>query len=132
MVHKILSTLVWRFHGSLLSILLKENLQQAKSCFKEKNTRICKFKSTSQFFQHAFDSNSGIHSTQQRVREPDDLKLNPSDQERRNKEQVINHNKDILIQITMEGFKLVLSLIVLIIILKILIVQWKTLIIWKK
>ena len=73
---------------------MKENLQQPKSCFKEKNTRIRKFKSTSRFFQHAFDINSGIHSTQQRVREPDDLKLNPSDQERRNKEQVIDHNKD--------------------------------------
>ena len=56
--------------------------------------RIRKFKSTSRFFQHAFDINSGIHSTQQRVREFDDLKLNPSDQERNNEEQVINHNKD--------------------------------------
>ena len=79
---------------SPLSIPLKENLQQPKSCFKEKNTRIRKFKSTSRFFQHAFDINSGIHSTQQRVREPDDLKLNPSGQERRNKGQIINHNKD--------------------------------------
>ena len=94
MVHKTLSTLVWRSHGSPLSIPLKENLEQPKSCFKEKNTRIRKFKSTSWFFQRAFDINSGIHSTQQRVRDPDDLKLNPSDQERRNKEQVINHNKD--------------------------------------
>ena len=73
---------------------MKENLQQPKSCFKEKNTRIRKFKSTSRFFQHAFDINSGIHSTQQTVREPDDLKLIPSDQERRNKEHVINHNED--------------------------------------
>ena len=72
----------------------KENLQQPKSCFKEMNTRICKFKNTGRFFQHAFDINSGIHSTQQRVREFDDLKVNPSDQERKNEEQVINHNKD--------------------------------------
>ena len=49
------------------------------------NTRIGKFKNTSRFFRHAFDINSGIHSTQQRVKEPDDLKLNPSDQERRYK-----------------------------------------------
>ena len=79
---------------SPLSIPLKENLQQPKSCFNEKNTRICKFNSASLFFQHAFDFNSGIHSTEQRVREPDDLKLNPSGQERRNKGQIINHNKD--------------------------------------
>ena len=46
------------------------------------NARICKFKNTS------------IHSTQERVKKPDDLKLNPSDQERRYKEQVINQNKD--------------------------------------
>ena len=38
--------------------------------------------------------NSDIPSTQQRVRESDDLKLNPLNQERNNKEQVINHNKD--------------------------------------
>ena len=94
MVHKTLSTLVWRSHGSPLSIPLKENLQQPKSCFKETNTRIRKFKSTSRFFRHDFDINSGIDSTQQRVKEPDDLKLNPSDQERRHKEQVINQNKD--------------------------------------
>ena len=56
--------------------------------------RICKFKSTNRFFQHAFDINSGIPSTQQRVRESDDLKLNPLNQEVNNKEQVINHNKD--------------------------------------
>ena len=61
---------------------------------KEKSTRIPKFKSTSLFFQHAFDINSGIHSTNERVREFDDLKLNPSDQERNNEEQVINHNTD--------------------------------------
>ena len=91
MVHK---TLVWRSHGSPLRIPLKQNLQQRKSCFKEMNTRIRKFKNTSWFFRHAFDINSGIHSTQQRVKEPDDLKLNPSDQERRYKEQVINQNKD--------------------------------------
>ena len=72
----------------------KENLQQPKSCFKEMNTRICKFKNTGRFFRHAFDINSGIHSTQQRVKEPEDLKLNPSDQERRYKEQVVNQNKD--------------------------------------
>ena len=58
------------------------------------NARIRKFKNTSRFFRHAFDINSGIHSTQQRVKEPDGLKLNPSDQERRYKEQVINQNKD--------------------------------------
>ena len=45
-------------------------------------------------FQHAFDIILGIHSTQQRVREFDDLKLNPSDQERNKEEQVIHHNKD--------------------------------------
>ena len=73
---------------------MEKNLQQTKSCFEEKNTRIRKFKSTSRFFQYAFDINSGIHSTQSRVREPDDLKLSPSDQERKNEEQVINHNKD--------------------------------------
>ena len=103
---------------------MKENLQQPKSCFKEKNTRIRKFKSTSQFFQHAFDINSGIHSPQQRVREPDDLKLNSSDRKRRNKEQVLIITKIILIQITLMGsLKLVLSqIIVLIIILKILII----------
>ena len=58
------------------------------------NTRICKFKNTSQFFRHFFDINSGIHSAQQRVKELEDLKLNPSDQERRYKEQVINQNKN--------------------------------------
>ena len=58
------------------------------------NARIRKFKNMSGFFRHAFDINSGIHSTQQRVKEPDGLKLNPSDQERRYKEQVINQNKD--------------------------------------
>ena len=58
------------------------------------NVRIRKFKNTSRFFRHAFDINSGIHSTQQRAKEPDGLKLNPSDQERRYKEQVINQNKD--------------------------------------
>ena len=73
---------------------MKEKLQQPKSCFNKKNTRIRKFNSRSRFFQHAFVVNSGIHSTQQRVREPDYLKLNPSDQERRNKQQVINHSKD--------------------------------------
>ena len=35
-----------------------------------------------------------VSTVQQRVREFDDLKLNPSDQERKNEEQVINHNKD--------------------------------------
>ena len=73
----------------------ENKIQQPKPCFTEKNTRIHKFKSTSRFSQDAFDVNSGIYSTQQRVREPDDLKLIPSDQERRNKEQVINHRKDI-------------------------------------
>ena len=58
------------------------------------NTRIRKFKNISRFFRHAFDINSGIHSTQQRFKEPGDLKLNPSDQEGRSKEQVINQNKD--------------------------------------
>ena len=93
-VHKTLSTLVLRSHSSPLSIPLKENLEQTKSYSREKNTRIRIFKRTSRFFQHAFDINSGIHSTQQRVREFDDLKLNPSDQERNNEEQVINHDKD--------------------------------------
>ena len=106
-----------------LTIPLRENLQQPKSCFKENNTRIGKFKSTSRFFQHVFDINSGIHSTQQRVREPDHLKLNPSDQERRNKEQVINYNKDNTNTNNInENLKLVLSQILLIIILKILII----------
>ena len=58
------------------------------------NTRIRKFKNTSRFFRHAFDVNSGIHPTQKRVKEPDDLGFNPSDQERRYKEQIINQNKD--------------------------------------
>ena len=58
------------------------------------NARIRKFRNTSQFFRHAFDINSGIHSTQQKVKEPDGLKVNHSDQERRYKEQVINQNKD--------------------------------------
>ena len=58
------------------------------------NTRIRKFKNRSRFFRHAFHINSGIHSTQQRVKEPEDLKLNPLDQERRYKEQVHNQNKD--------------------------------------
>ena len=31
---------------------------------KEKNTRICKLKTTSRFFQEAFDINFGINSTQ--------------------------------------------------------------------
>ena len=44
--------------------------------------RIRKFKSTSQFFQHALVDNSGIHTTQQRVKEIDYLKLNSSNQER--------------------------------------------------
>ena len=48
---------------------------------------------TSQFFQNAFDNNSGIHSTQRGVREIDDLKLNSSNQERNNEERVIGHNK---------------------------------------
>ena len=77
-----------------LSIPLIENLQKTKSCFKEKNKRIRKFKSTSRFFQHAFDNNSGIYFTRQRVREFDELKLNSSNQERNNEEQVINQNKD--------------------------------------
>ena len=94
MVQKTLSTLCWRSHGNPLSIPLKENLQQTKSCFREKNTRICKFKSTSRFFQNIFDINSGIRSTQQRVREFDDWQLHLSDQERKNEEHVINHNKD--------------------------------------
>ena len=79
---------------SPLSIPLKENLQQPKSFFKKLNTRVRKFENTSRFFRHAFDINSGIYSTQQRVKEPEDLKLNPSDQERRYKEQVVNQNKD--------------------------------------
>ena len=51
-------------------------------------------KSTNLFVQHAFDINSGIHSTQQRIKEFDDLKLSPSSQERNDEEQVVNHNKD--------------------------------------
>ena len=99
--------------------LALNSIKFLKACFKENNTRICKFKSTSQFFQHAFDINSGIHSPQQRVREPDDLKLNSSDRKRRNKEQVLIITKIILIQITLMGsLKLVLSQIVLTIILK--------------
>ena len=94
MVHKTLSTLVWRSHGSPLSAPLKDKSQQTKSCIKGKNKRICNIKSTNLFFRHIFDINSGIPSTQQRVRESDDLKLNPLYQERNNKEQVINHNKD--------------------------------------
>ena len=88
MAQKTLSALVWTSHGSPLSIPSKESLQQKKPGFKEKNTTICKFKSTSRFFQHDF------------VREPDDLKLNPSDEERKNKEQVLcydcrsNHSKE--------------------------------------
>ena len=129
MVHKTLSTLVWRSHGSPLSIPLKEKSHQTKSCFKGKNTRICKFKSTNRFFQHAFDINSGIPSTQQRVRESDDLKLNPLNQERNNKEQVINHNKDNTNTNKINGkFEIVLIIISKTVI----IVQWKTLIIWKK
>ena len=54
------------------------------------NARIRKFKNTSRFFRHAFDINSGIHSTQQSVKEPDGLKLNPSDQERRYSWEVCN------------------------------------------
>ena len=46
---------------------MKENLQQPKTCFKEENTRIRKFRSTSRFSQHDFDINSVIHSRQQRV-----------------------------------------------------------------
>ena len=45
-------------------------------------------------FKHIFDMNSGIHFTQQRAREFSDLKLSPSDQQRKKEEQVINHNKD--------------------------------------
>ena len=58
------------------------------------NTRIRKFKNTRRFFRHVFDVNSGIHPTQKIVKEPDDLGLSPSDQERRYKEQIINQNKD--------------------------------------
>ena len=50
MIHKTLSTLVWRPHGSPLSIPVKGNLQQTSSCFEEKNTRIPKFKRRSRFF----------------------------------------------------------------------------------
>ena len=70
-----------------LTIPLKEYLEQKKSCFQEKNTRIRKFKSLSPFFQHASENNSGIHSSF------DDLKLNSLDQERNYKELVIGHNK---------------------------------------
>ena len=38
------------------------------------------------FFQHAFDNNSVIYSTQKRVREFGDLKLSFSNQERNDKE----------------------------------------------
>ena len=53
---------------------MKEKLQQKKSCFKEKNTGICKIKGASWFFQLVFDSNSGILSPQQKVTEFDGLK----------------------------------------------------------
>ena len=56
MVHKTLSTLVWRSHGSPFSNFLKKSLQQPWFKF-----------FTSHFFQHIFDSISGTHSTQQRV-----------------------------------------------------------------
>ena len=49
-VHKTLSSLVWRSNGSSLSIPLKENLQHTNSCFEEKNRKICKLKSTINFF----------------------------------------------------------------------------------
>ena len=79
-------------HDSPLNIHLRENLQQTKAWFKEKDARIRKFKSASKFIQHAFDNNSGIHSTRQRVTESGDLKFNSSDQEKNNKEQLINQN----------------------------------------
>ena len=56
--------------------------------------RIRKFKSTSRFLKHAFGNNSGIHSSQQSDREFNNLKLNSSDQERNNEEQIFNQNKD--------------------------------------
>ena len=61
-----------------------------------KNKRICKFKSTNWFFQHAFDMNSGIPSTQQRVRESDDLRLNPLNQGRNDKSNLLIITKIIL------------------------------------
>ena len=87
--------------------------------------RIRKFKSTSQFFQHALVDNSGIHTTQQRVKELDYLKLNSSNQER-NKLLVIT--KIVVTWITlMASLKLVSLQIVLTIVLKMLIIeQWKT------
>ena len=85
--------------------------------------RIRKFKNISRFFRHAFDINSGIHSTQERVKEPDDLKLSPSDQDQDIKSRSLIKTKIILIQITlMRSLKLVLSQIVLTIVLKILII----------
>ena len=97
------------------------------------NIRIRKLKSPSRFLWHAFDINSGIHSTQQRVKEPDDLKLNPSDQERRYKEQVINQNKDNTNTNNING-KFEISVIANCINnnFENIIVQWKTLIIWKE
>ena len=47
-----------------------------KYCFEQNKTRILKFQSTSSLFEFVFDNNSDIHSTQQKVRKPGDLKLN--------------------------------------------------------
>ena len=118
------NTVSRRSRGSPLRISLKEIYS-----FKENNTRIRKFKSTSWFFRQAFDINSGIHSIQQRDREFDDFNLNPLDQERKTEEQVINHNKDNTNTNKINGWnsenkslKLVLSQIVLIITTKTLII----------
>ena len=80
MVHKTHSTLVWRSHSSSFSISLNENLQYMKSSFEKNKAIIFKFKSRSWLFGFAFDNNSGIHSTQQKVRKLADLKFNSSKQ----------------------------------------------------
>ena len=74
---------------SPLSIHLKENIQQTKSYFEEENLRIRKLKRTSWFFEHFFDNNSGIHSTQQRVTEFGDLSSIF-----KSRKQIIGNNKD--------------------------------------
>ena len=114
-------------HGSKLSIPMKENLQQTKSCWQIRE--FVNSKAQVVFFQHAFDIILGIHSTQQGVREFDDLKLNPSDQERNKEEQVIHHNKYNAHTININGKS---EIIVISVSKALIIVPWKTLIIWTK
>lgn len=45
-------------------------------------------------FFNTTDSNSDNHSTQEKVRESNDLQFNPSNQKGNNKDQVIGDNKD--------------------------------------